>query len=232
VFLLDPHFPDLADQENYSQSRWRNYEANLRLYLEDQDTPYSSRVHEQLVTAYDDSVRYTDEFLHVVNRSVGDDTRIVVTADHGEAFGEHGTYGHHDELFEENIRVPLVVSGGPTGTERTPVSLRHLPQLVTGLATDDGNGIRSLGQEVVGSKTEGGSRAVARGRDWKYVEGFERGSFYHVTGTHEKRVDDSELGTLGERALETWRRRTGSSDVLADVVDGSLFDGRPLGATL
>ncbi|MDB4934671.1 MAG: Choline-sulfatase [Labilithrix sp.] len=36
-------------------------------------------------------------------------TTIIVTADHGEAFGEHGLTRHAHELYEELVRVPLFV---------------------------------------------------------------------------------------------------------------------------
>jgi arylsulfatase A-like enzyme len=36
---------------------------------------------------------------------------VMITADHGEAFGEHRSRGHALTLYEEAIRVPLVVSG-------------------------------------------------------------------------------------------------------------------------
>jgi arylsulfatase A-like enzyme len=39
----------------------------------------------------------------------GDRTAIVVTADHGEAFGEHGLFRHGFELWEELVHVPLIV---------------------------------------------------------------------------------------------------------------------------
>lgn len=38
-----------------------------------------------------------------------DDTYVVITSDHGEAFGEHGAVGHGTLLTEEIIHVPLVV---------------------------------------------------------------------------------------------------------------------------
>jgi arylsulfatase A-like enzyme len=38
-----------------------------------------------------------------------DRAAIIVTADHGEAFGEHGTTAHATTLYEEQIRVPLLV---------------------------------------------------------------------------------------------------------------------------
>lgn len=36
-----------------------------------------------------------------------DDTLIVVVGDHGEAFGEHGQFGHATEVYEENLRIPF-----------------------------------------------------------------------------------------------------------------------------
>jgi len=34
---------------------------------------------------------------------------VVLTADHGEAFGEHGSYTHESTVFDEELRVPLVL---------------------------------------------------------------------------------------------------------------------------
>jgi arylsulfatase A-like enzyme len=38
-----------------------------------------------------------------------DDTIVVVTADHGEEFGEHGGLGHGRSVFGEVVRVPLIM---------------------------------------------------------------------------------------------------------------------------
>ena len=38
-----------------------------------------------------------------------DDTWIIVTADHGELFGEHGARGHGKHLYHEVTHVPLIV---------------------------------------------------------------------------------------------------------------------------
>lgn len=37
-----------------------------------------------------------------------DSTLVVVLGDHGEAFGEHGTYSHGSALYEENVHIPLL----------------------------------------------------------------------------------------------------------------------------
>ncbi len=41
-----------------------------------------------------------------------DRTLLIVTGDHGEAFGEHNTFDHAVSLYDELVRVPLVVWGG------------------------------------------------------------------------------------------------------------------------
>lgn len=41
--------------------------------------------------------------------SFGGRTAVVITSDHGEAFGEHGMIRHGFELWEELVRVPLIV---------------------------------------------------------------------------------------------------------------------------
>jgi arylsulfatase A-like enzyme len=63
---------------------------------------------------YDEEVFFTDHWVgelldHVAAQPWGAKTAIVVTADHGEAFGEHGITRHAHELWEELVRVPLFV---------------------------------------------------------------------------------------------------------------------------
>lgn len=68
-----------------------------------------------LEAMYDAEIAYTD---HMVGRlvdyvhSIGlEDTVVVVTADHGELFGEYGLMSHKYVLIDAVTRVPLVVSG-------------------------------------------------------------------------------------------------------------------------
>lgn len=69
---------------------------------------------EHLRALYDGEIRFTDEQLGrliEVLRSYGalDDTIVVVTADHGDEFFEHGRKGHRKTLFEEIVRIPFVL---------------------------------------------------------------------------------------------------------------------------
>jgi arylsulfatase A-like enzyme len=60
---------------------------------------------------YDGEVRYTDDALEplfAAIRGLGRETLVVVTSDHGEAFGEHGHFLHGEELYEEDLLVPFL----------------------------------------------------------------------------------------------------------------------------
>lgn len=72
------------------------------------------------------------------SRGVLDETVVVITSDHGEAFGEHGLFGHGGSLYEDQLLVPLViVSPGIVPAEtriNKVVSLRDLPATILDLA--------------------------------------------------------------------------------------------------
>ncbi len=42
-------------------------------------------------------------------RGLAEKTLVVVVGDHGEAFGQHGTYVHASAIYEENIHIPLLL---------------------------------------------------------------------------------------------------------------------------
>ncbi len=50
------------------------------------------------------------EFLGFLRqRGLYDNSIVVLTADHGDSYGEYGRYGHSDFLFPEIIRIPMIV---------------------------------------------------------------------------------------------------------------------------
>lgn len=76
---------------------------------------------------YDEEVFFTDLWIGkllawIETQPFAATTAIVVTADHGEAFGEHGMSRHAHEIWEELVRVPLFVyvPGRPPRTIDTP----------------------------------------------------------------------------------------------------------------
>jgi len=64
---------------------------------------------------YDNSIRWVDGVLarligELDRRGLRERTVIVVAADHGEAFGEHGREGHARDVYGEVVTTPFVLS--------------------------------------------------------------------------------------------------------------------------
>src|SRR3954451_11342635 len=83
---------------------------------------------------YAASIRYMDDWLGRLLETMSaagilDDTVVIVTAAHGENFGEGGFITHAHSLDNRLIHVPFVVSG-PTAGERSLNSLADLPRFV------------------------------------------------------------------------------------------------------
>ena len=87
---------------------------------------------EALIDAYRGEIRFLDSaiqrFLKALQeRGVLDNTVVVMTADHGEAFFEHGLV-NHGILYDENLRVPLILwaPGRIPAGQRIPQSVSSM----------------------------------------------------------------------------------------------------------
>ncbi|HLE85671.1 MAG TPA: sulfatase, partial [Thermoanaerobaculia bacterium] len=71
--------------------------------------------------------------LRALERSgLAEETLVVFTADHGEAFGEHGEFLHGVSLYNELVRVPLILAGpGIARGHRVAGPVSHLDLLPT-----------------------------------------------------------------------------------------------------
>jgi arylsulfatase A-like enzyme len=79
------------------------------------ETPEFERDRAALLASYDARIRAIDSAIGqirdlLVDLGLWDDTLLIVTSDHGEAFFEHGLYQHDQVPFEEVLRVPLIIS--------------------------------------------------------------------------------------------------------------------------
>ena len=89
---------------------------------------------------YADSLRYVDVQLgrlisHLKSTGEWERTIFVLSADHGEAFHEHGFGGHGARPYDEISRVPLLVKapGLAPGPDRTPAQLIDIAPTICGL---------------------------------------------------------------------------------------------------
>ena len=95
---------------------------------------------------YDNAINYADGALGALLaglRKSGalEDTVVVLIADHGEAWGEHGIFGHSSHHFEEVLEVPLLLrlpSGHGSVDDRQAATVDVAPTLLDalGLAPD------------------------------------------------------------------------------------------------
>jgi arylsulfatase A-like enzyme len=69
---------------------------------------------DRLMRLYRDMIYYNDHHLGALIEKLKElklyeDTFLIVTGDHGEAFGEHGFNSHGREPYDELLRVPLIM---------------------------------------------------------------------------------------------------------------------------
>ncbi len=122
--------------------------------------PYGNKLRDR----YDGEVTFTDQWVgklldFVASKPWGKRTVILVTADHGEAFGEHGGYRHGFEIWEHLVHVPLfVVAPGAeprrideprSGIDLAPTILEFL-----GVPPEGAFEGKSLVGEIYGDKPE------------------------------------------------------------------------------
>jgi len=83
---------------------------------------------EGVINLYDGEVKYADElvgdiFLDLKARKLLNQTYIIMTSDHGEGFWEHGLWEHGNSLFNELLKVPLIIY--PPGGRTTQTAKIH-----------------------------------------------------------------------------------------------------------
>lgn len=113
LFFVDPHDPYHAPAP---------YED---MYVSDPSVPLVRSPHwergkytpaeiDRMKATYDGALRYTDAaigrfFATLRELGVWDQATVMVTSDHGEAFGEHGAFLHAHHLYDEIVRAPLIL---------------------------------------------------------------------------------------------------------------------------
>lgn len=102
VHLMEPHDPYFAhpvDGEAYARSEHRHPDEAVAARLPELYRGEVAHL-DAALGAFLDRLRASGRY---------DRTMVVVTADHGEAFGEHGEWWHGTSLDDEVVRVPLLV---------------------------------------------------------------------------------------------------------------------------
>jgi len=151
VHYFDPHYDYMPHPEyGWAPKRVGRLRAGqMAKRATELDPPPNAEEVAFLEALYDEEVRFTDDGIGRLLSALRegghfDDTVIALTADHGEEFYDRGCLGHTRTLYDELVRVPLLLRepgrrGGGRRIE-APVSLVSLtPTLLELLAVDVGD---------------------------------------------------------------------------------------------
>jgi len=128
--IFDPDYDGsiLDSEEEYIDLLWNNYIQNYTVEPNEAelikavgDTLVAKTINfsdprdrEHLKAVYDAKILQTDEFIRLFLEKIeklrlSEKTIIILLADHGEEFWDHNKLGHGHQLYEETIRVPLII---------------------------------------------------------------------------------------------------------------------------
>jgi arylsulfatase A-like enzyme/Tfp pilus assembly protein PilF len=123
-----------ADAVLQSAAKWWNDNAGRKRFLwvhvYDPHAPYAAP--EPFASQYRDApylgeVAYVDHVLQTsLQPLLTPETLVVVTADHGEALGDHGERTHGLFAYESTLKVPLVVAGPGITARKVSEAVRHI----------------------------------------------------------------------------------------------------------
>lgn len=240
VHTVDPHNPYHPPQWLLEGERPAVNANDYLLRYVNEGEGASPQLLRDLAQSYRGAVAYADHELGDFLGKLGSrldlsHTLLAVTSDHGEAFFEHHLVGHRHWLYEEMIRIPLILRGPgvPAGRrDVTPASLVDVGPTLLALAGLYGESARfAQGIDLLGGAEPRAGRAVqaefasgsalVRG-EWKltyhpsYPEVFRFGLF-NLREDPGERINRIEQERGVARQLETEFRGLRSSAILLAV---------------
>lgn len=135
IHYMDPHMP-YAPPAKFLKKRGEEQDLidMLKLWykISYNQSSISKKELEKIKDYYRKELSYLDQEIGRLKREMEEkgvvekNTLLILTADHGEEFMEHGEIGHNKKLYEEVLHVPLIISDKNLGKEKTindPVGL-------------------------------------------------------------------------------------------------------------
>ena len=165
----------LAQVREYLRTSPRDKPLFIWVHLFGPHEPYEAHPELQLSLGDRDVDRYDSE-VAAADATLGELLRLmdarrpgavtIVSADHGEEFGDHGGRYHGSSVYEEQVRVPLVVVGPGVKAQRVSEVVQTidlLPTTLAALAVPRPPRIRGrdLGPLLAGTRPSGAGMAYA-----------------------------------------------------------------------
>ena len=133
----DGAFDSLAVADRWLDSL-RSPRLFLFLHLYEPHKPYTPPSRFSQYAPYDGEIAYADEIVgrlldSLRARGLYESATIIVLSDHGEGLGDHGEQEHGIFVYDEAIRVPLIIKlpGGLAGGRRVSQPVQHIDLLPT-----------------------------------------------------------------------------------------------------
>lgn len=101
----------LAEDSEYKQF----YQREFRFYQENRYSSVTDKLRQNIIDLYDAGIHYTDEVLiramieELKTLKIYDNTMVIILSDHGEEFYEHKAWAHGHSVYNETIKVPLII---------------------------------------------------------------------------------------------------------------------------
>jgi len=226
IHYMDVHFPYLPPEEfcSVDLSPTEIIDLNNKMLKNPKDLDEEEI--KILLNLYDDEIRYLDTQISFLIDSLEElglteETLIVITADHGDEFGDHGDFAHHNaKLYDELIRVPLMILNTEySGRISEVVSLIDLAPTILdliGIPIPKKFQGRSLIPIIEGDKRGGvisetikkGKRVISyRTNEWKFIwDNYrDRKELYNVVKDPKEKENvygENEISKLLEQKVE------------------------------
>lgn len=107
VNLMEMHEPYISSEYGHllNKSKWSDYFGIKQ---------FSERERAKIKLIYSQNTKYIDDTIYEILRflfqsNIYNNTMIIVTSDHGQAFWEHEFYSHEAFLYDEIVKVPLLI---------------------------------------------------------------------------------------------------------------------------
>ncbi|MFO8051452.1 MAG: sulfatase [Thermoplasmatota archaeon] len=116
--FMDAHMPLQANNEGLREMGIEEFSrsevSSLRKWIANRKKETPERTIERIKDLYDSNIRFIDGQIsrivdHIDER--WENTVVMILSDHGEEFKEHGHFGHFGKLYDELLRIPLIIKG-------------------------------------------------------------------------------------------------------------------------
>jgi arylsulfatase A-like enzyme len=139
VHPMDVHFPytyPTSAMNRLNPSRILRYGFDFLIRYSHNPFIKTAGRNFSLIKEYNESIRYLDSALRNFCERFPD-TLIVIMADHGDLFGEHDCFNHPGDLYNEIIRIPLLIyeNGRPPKIIESNFSTMELGDIIRALSS-------------------------------------------------------------------------------------------------